>query len=320
MGINTKELENLRQYAQTDKQKTRLEAYIKYGTRGKACEALGITVSSFKKSIAQIRRNASESNIPNENGLKIVIIPDTQVRQGVLTNHIDAAARFIVKKRPNVVIFGGDHYDMPSLSVFNSKKQEEGLRIVDDLKAGNDAIISFMTIIKQGIPKHKLPRFIYITGNHCPSVRLKRYIESHPILEGSLLDKTNEFLESQGFEVYPFLKIVDVGGIKFSHYFCNPHSLKGSPVGGAIETALKNVGFSFVQFHQQTYKYGKFYLGDGSCRIGIIAGAFYQHDESYMNIQSNRHWRGIIQLNEVKDGSGDMVEVSLPYLLKHYGE
>jgi hypothetical protein len=63
---------------------------------------------------------------------------------------------------------------------------------------------------------------------------------------------------------------------------------------------------------------GKHYLSDGTQRLGIVCGAFYDHDEDYMSPQGNKHWRGIIQLNEVKDGSADVCELSLNYLKREY--
>ena len=86
-----------------------------------------------------------------------------------------------------------------------------------------------------------------------------------------------------------------------------------------IDTMLKNAGFSFVQGHSQGLKMGKHYLADGTKRLGIVAGSFYDHDEDYMGRQGNKaHWRGIIQLNEVKDGGADVCEISLDYLKRKY--
>lgn len=53
--------------------------------------------------------------------------------------------------------------------------------------------------------------------------------------------------------------------------------------------------------------------------MGLAAGAFYQHDEDYMpSFQGNHYWRGIIVLNEVRQGTYDPMFVSLNYLLEKY--
>ena len=155
-------------------------------------------------------------------------------------------------------------------------------------------------------------------GNHDPQVRIPRFLESNPILEGFLKDDTTERLERLGVEVYEFGQIAKIKGIGFSHFFINPHSAKKSPASGSIDSMLKNIGFSFFQGHTQTYKIGKHYLGDDSVRIGGVAGACYLHDETYMGVQGNCHWRGIIQLNDIMDGGADILELSCRYLVQNY--
>ena len=257
--------------------------------------------------------------------MKLLIIPDTQVRKGVPIDHIKAAGNYIVKHKPDHVVVMGDWYDMPSLSRFNTNLEAEGQKLQDDLNAGDDAMMALMMPLINYNVKRKSqkkgpykPKLTYIVGNHDPQVRLPRLIEEHPILEGFLEDKTNAFLEGLGFEVVPFLQIKNIEGIRFSHYIQNPHSVKGAPLGGQIDTMLKNAGHSFCMGHQQTYKMGKHYLSDGTQRLGIVAGAFYDHEERYQGPQGNKHWRGIVQLNDVKDGSADVCELSLDYLKRKY--
>ena len=257
--------------------------------------------------------------------MKILVIPDTQVRDGVCTRHIAAAGNYLVRHRPDVVVVLGDWWDLPSLSRFNSNLMAEGGRLLEDLNAGSSAMHKFMKPLvklnnQQRRNKKKVyqPHLIYLVGNHDPQVRIPRLVEEHPILEGVIENNTHHLLTGYGFEVFDFLEIVEVAGIRFSHFFVNPHSAKKSPLGGMIDTMLKNCGFSFVQGHSQTYKMGKHYLADGSVRIGIVAGAFYSHEERYMGIQGNRHWRGIIQLNEASNGAADVCEISLDYLVRKY--
>ncbi len=254
----------------------------------------------------------------DKDGLRVIVIPDTQCKVGGEINHIEAAAKYIVSHKPDVVVVLGDWWDFESLSKFNTKKSAEGLRVVDDINAGKKAMDAFMSILRGGLDQEDFPRLVFTHGNHSYQVRLPRFIENNPELEGLIEDTTTPFLEDHGWEVYPFLEPVNINGIRFCHYIQNPHSLKGSPLAGNIDTMLKNAGFSFVMGHQQTLKMGKHFLSDGTCRIGIVAGAFYQHEEGYMSVQGNRHWRGILMLNEVKDGGADICEISMNYLLRRY--
>jgi hypothetical protein len=57
---------------------------------------------------------------------------------------------------------------------------------------------------------------------------------------------------------------------------------------------------------------------DGRELCGLVAGAFYQHDEDYLGEQGNQYWRGIVVKNEVRNGTYDPCWVSLKYLLSHY--
>ena len=254
--------------------------------------------------------------------LRLLYIPDVQVKEGVETDHILAAGRYIVSHRPDVIVVGGDWWDMPSCSMFNTKKSWEGLRIRSDLDVGHKAMELFLHPLHElqaHQRKHKKkvysPRMVFTVGNHDPQVRIPRLYEKYPELEG-MFEIPN--MADYGFEEIDFQKIITINGINFSHYFINPHSAKKGPLGGAIDTMLKNAGFSFVQGHQQGLKMGKHYLANGTCKLGIVAGSFYQHFEDFMGEQGNEHWRGIIMLNEVEDGAADICEISLNYLLRKY--
>ena len=66
------------------------------------------------------------------------VIPDTQVKDGVKTNHLRAAGNYIVDKKPSTIIHLGDHWDMPSLSSYESKgsKYFHGKNYLIDIEAG----------------------------------------------------------------------------------------------------------------------------------------------------------------------------------------
>lgn len=257
--------------------------------------------------------------------MDIVCIPDCQVRPGVNIDHIKAAGRYIVDHKPEHVVILGDFWDMQSLSRFNSNLDREGLRVQEDLDAGSKAMIEFLTPLwnynnKRRDQKKKLynPKLTFLVGNHDPMVRMPRFEEEHPELAGFFNVNVQHWLVTLGFNVIPYREIIDIGGIKFSHFFQNPHSAVRAPVSGMIDTMIKNVGHSFVQGHQQGLKMGKVFLGDGTPRLGIVAGSFYDHEEKYMGPQGNHHWRGIIHLHNVENGTADIQEISLNNLVFDY--
>lgn len=255
--------------------------------------------------------------------MDIVVIPDTQVRKGTPTEHIEAMGKYLLAERPEVVVCIGDWWDMPALNFYGTKLDMENLRLVDDLEAGCAAMdLLFKAMdeynLKQRRNNHKQykPRLVFTIGNHEPHVRVLRIFEDQPHLKGCIrLPK----LENWGWEVHEFLKPVVIEDIRFCHYFKNTHSAKKNPIGGMPDTMLKNLGFSFVQGHTQGFKMAKHYLGDGTERIGIVAGSFYTHDEKYMGNQGNEHHRGFVHLRDVKSGGANVAEYSIEWLLKHYG-
>ena len=257
----------------------------------------------------------------NVNKPKILLIPDTQCKQGVPTEHLKALGNYIVEKQPDYIVHIGDHFDMPSLSSYSSRKQLEGARVLADIKAGQDAMDELMKPLRKLQRKQKLnkkkvyrPKKIYCLGNH--EERLNRYIEANPNLEG-ILDYPSSFgLEHYGWEVYDFLMPVNIEGIMFAHYFYNPMS--GRPYGGTCETKLKNIKASFVMGHQQGLSVATTTGNDGKKYWGIVAGSYYMHDEGYIGHQANDHWRGAVMLHEVHDGDCDPMFIGLDYLLKEY--
>ena len=59
--------------------------------------------------------------------MKKLIIPDTQVKPGVPTDHMEWIGKYILDQKPDCVIHLGDHYDMHSLSSYDQgKKAGEG--------------------------------------------------------------------------------------------------------------------------------------------------------------------------------------------------
>ena len=275
---------------------------FKLGDIAKAMESGDSEAGAYKRGITK--------------GKKVIVIPDTQVKPGVPLFHLPAIGNYINSVRPDTVVVIGDWWDMASLNKFGTKQELEGKRILEDIIAGQEAMDLFLSHALKD-PEYK-PRMVFTVGNHDPQVRIPRAISHSPELEGMLEDNMTEWLESKGFEVNPFFEPVNIEGVRFAHYFVNPHSAKKMPLSGAIDTCLKNCGFSFVQGHQQGLKLGKHYLADGTQRLGIVAGSCYLHSEEFMGIQGNKHWQGIIQLNDLKDGSADICELSLDYLIRKY--
>lgn len=250
------------------------------------------------------------------------VIPDTQVKPGVPTDHLRWIGHYILDRRPDVVVHLGDHWDMPSLSSWDrGRLQMEGRRYADDVKAGN----SGLALITDPLDKHNAnrrrkhqteyePRLVLLRGNH--EDRIRRAVEENAHLEGAI---GYDDLKSPGWEVHDFLKPVFIDGIGYSHFWANP--MTGKPYGGMITTRLKTIGHSFTMGHVQTLDTGVRFIHGPNGPVqqrGLVAGACYLHNEDYKGHQGNAHWRGVIVKHQVRDGGYDLMEVSLDYLCQKY--
>jgi hypothetical protein len=210
---------------------------------------------------------------------------------------------------------------MPSLSSYDvGKKSFEGRRYRADIEASHSAMGALLAPLweynKRAARNHKErynPELILTLGNH--ENRINRVVNDDPKLDGTISIDDLQY-ESYGFKVYPFLDVVVVDGIAYSHYFTT--GIMGRPCTTA-SAQLSKKHMSCVAGHQQGLQIATAYKADGTQLTSIIAGSCYEHDEDYMSSQGNKHWRGILMLHDVEDGAFDLMPVSLKYLNKKYG-
>lgn len=244
-------------------------------------------------------------------------IPDTQVKAGVATDHLEAAGNYIADKMPDKIIHIGDHWDMPSLSSYDKKGCEgwEDKDVAEDFEAGLEAMDLLLKPIKK--KKNYKPQMIFCMGNHENRVERARKDPDNRKFKKFLSD--DQFrLKEFGWKVVPFEEVIRVDGIMYSHYFINPDSVFCKPFGAAtkVDTMCQKLGGSFSMGHQQIHKVGIAHTASGDRYRGLVSGAFYQHDEEYLGAQKNKqYWRGMIFKNEVWKGDYNIMELSLDYLL-----
>jgi len=252
--------------------------------------------------------------------MKIFVLPDAQIRPGDDVTHLVAAGKYIVEKKPDVIVCLGDFADMPSLSSYDiGKKSFEGRRYMDDIQAAKDAMMAFLAPVRaeqQRLIRNKEkqwnPRLVLTLGNH--EARITRAVEEDRKLEGLVKIDDLQYIES-GWEVYPFLEPVTISGVTFCHY------LVSGVAGRAISSAsalISKKHQSCIVGHQQGKQIAYGSRADGSSLTAMILGSFYTHDEAYMGPQGNKHWRGCAMLHQVKDGQFDEMLLSLDYLRNKY--
>lgn len=251
--------------------------------------------------------------------VKHLFIPDCQVKEGVPLDHLSWAGQYIVDKKPDVIILAGDFSDLPSLCSYDKgKKSFEGRRYKKDIAAAKlgmsmllDPLKAHNAHKKKVKDKQYRPRLVLTLGNH--EQRIERAIDVQAELEGMM---SYDDLPYSDWEVHDFLKPVVIDGVMYVHYLSNPFT--GKPYSGSATNQLTKVQHSFCVGHKQTLDVATYFTPLGKQTTGIVAGAFYQHDEDYKGYQGNAHWRGIVMLHDVRDGTFDPMFISLDYLKRRY--
>ena len=247
-----------------------------------------------------------------------LVIPDVQAKDGNDFTYLKCLGNFIVKKQPDVIICIGDFADMESLSSYDrGLKSFEGRSFTKDLFAARDAMDALLTPMyeynaRRRKNKEKLykPRMVLTLGNH--EDRINRAINEDRKLDGLI---SIDDLPYQDWEVIPFLEVICIDGIAYSHYFTS--GAMGRPIGSAQQLLTKKHMSCFAG-HQQGRQiaYGK--RADGKEMTAIICGSFYEHYENYLGKQGNEHYRGFYVLHDVNDGAYDEMAVSIRYLKERY--
>lgn len=248
---------------------------------------------------------------------KHLVIPDTQVKPGVATHHLEWIGNYCAEKHPDVIVQIGDFADMKALSSWDKgKKSAENARYAADIEAARDALGRLTRPIRAEMKRQRgrwKPRLVLTLGNH--EDRITRFVEANPELEGKLSIGDLGY-EEHGFEVFPYLKPVVIDGVAYAHYFTS--GPMGRPVASA-KALVKKYHQSCTMGHVQgTDFYSNDYHADGRQIIGLFAGTCYLHDEPYLGPQQNSQRRQIVVKHEVNRGVYDPMFVSLNFLRRKY--
>lgn len=253
----------------------------------------------------------------------ILVIPDVQCTKDTPVDHLRWLGKYIVKKQPDYIVCIGDFADMESLSSYDvGKKDFEGRTYQADLKAAHDnmsALLVPLAVLQNQQHKNKkkvyVPEMHLTLGNH--ENRINRAINLDRKLEGLISVDDLKYDEWYGWQVHPFLEVVQIEGIAFSHYFASGAMARPASTAAA---QLNKQHMSCIAGHQQGLQIATGKRADGALLTSIIAGSFYLHDEGYMGAQGNKHWRGAMMLHADGDGSFDLNLLPMRYLKEKYND
>jgi len=254
--------------------------------------------------------------------MKLLVLPDVQFRPGDSTNFLRNIGQYIVDKQPDCIVCLGDFADMASLSSYDvGKKSFEGKRYIKDVEATHVAMEALLGPLneynasaKKNKTKQYKPRRVMLYGNH--EHRIEKAVNNDAKLEGVLkLDDLG--YKSFGWETYPFLEVMVIEGVAFSHYFTS--GMLGRPCSSAA-AQLSKKHMSCVAGHQQGLQISTSVRADGKKITSVIAGSCYESEHDYLGPQGNTHWRGALMLHNLNDGEFDLVPLPLHYINNKYGK
>lgn len=252
---------------------------------------------------------------------KHFVLPDCQVKPGIDASYLRRIGKYVADKRPEVIVCLGDFADMPSLSSYDvGTKNFEGRRYKDDVESVHVAMDTFLSPIREynqtqrrAHKEQYKPRMVLVLGNH--EHRINKATNNDPKLDGTISIDDLKYKE-YGWEVHPFLDVVIIDGVAYSHYFTT--GVMGRPCVSAQQQLAKKHQ-SCVAGHQQGLQIATAHRADGRRLTSIISGSCYEHQETYMSQQGNNHYRGALMLYDVHDGEFNLVPVPLTYINQKYG-
>lgn len=258
----------------------------------------------------------SQESVPSSK-TTIALIGDMQVKPDIDLSYCQRVGRYMAHKKPDIIVNIGDFADMPSLSFHDvpGSMGYEGQRYKNDILSVHRGMKLMMEPIQAEMARTGWkPRLVMTLGNH--EDRINRTIKATPKLDG-LMGLPDLEYERWGWEVIPFLKPIEICGVMFSHYFCT--GVMGRPFNSA-KSMLTKMAMSCCAGHQQGRDMAMGKRADGTNMTAIICGSTYEHDEGYLNHQTNNHWRGLYILHDVRNGEFEECAVTMRYLRSKYGE
>lgn len=251
---------------------------------------------------------------------KILLVPDPHAVPGISNERADWLAKLIIDEKPDVVVNGGDLFDMESLSSYDKGKRSfVGKNYKDDIDAGLEFHERMWNPVRAR--KKAMPYRVILEGNH--EQRIERTLDLSPELKNTIGfkdyafdDYYNEVVRYDG----QLPGIWKYEGILFAHFF--PTGISGRPMGGESPgrmLVMKNQ-CSSVAFHQHTLDFCTRRTVSGNVINGLVAGCYHNHTPAWAGPVA-KFWRpGVAILSNVHDGDFDFRWIHLDSLRKEYGE
>lgn len=237
----------------------------------------------------------------------ILVIPDTHVEPGQNNERARWLGNLIADRQPSCIVHIGDLAELGSMSFHDPIKStayDMDVRSVKD----------FMELLKQHASNAWTDANTYfLEGNH--EARIRRRIAEQPELAGTI--KLEDFGVYEDFDQVIEWSggpgVLELNGVLFAHFI---QGRTGRALGGVnhARTLLLNCMQSCVVGHSHALSYACQPLPRGDHAHGIVCGCFYDHFQEYAGQFSDKFWRGVVYLHDVRKGELEPEFISLKRL------
>lgn len=262
-----------------------------------------------------------------------LIIGDAHASPLIDNRRFDWLGNAILEEKPDFIVQMGDFEDFASLCSYDrGTKSFEGRRLREDYEVANDAgTRAFKPIDTYNQRRSNLkkkqyrPKLVHLGGNHAEG-RIKKMLNANPEYEGifGVTDGTVhlEYMKLAGGIYVPFLKVVTIEGIQFSHYFYKTLQSYSPP---SIAAMLNITRGSAIMGHNHIRGFEEIVQPNGKRTCGAFCGAYLDHEitggaNSPFNYTGpqQKWWRGLLWLDEVAEGEFDPQFMSMSKVKRLY--
>lgn len=261
---------------------------------------------------------------PPNQGARVLVVGDAHAKPNQDLSRFAILGRVIEREArdakdlgvPFHVVVIGDWADMESLSSYDKGKRSfEGRRYTSDVAAANEALR--LTRRNCAPDAWEYAQKHVTLGNH--EHRIMRATNDLSELDGLIHTDDLEFA-AYGFNVLPFLQPLWLNGVGFCHYFAS--GAMGRPVSGVNlgrSLILKTLE-SVVVGHNHMLDFYTLTTAAGRRMCALSAGCYFEHDEDYAGQANAMFWRGLVMLDDVRDGHFDVRTFTLQALRREYAD
>ena len=250
---------------------------------------------------------------PPADGLKILVVPDSHAMPGVPNHRYEWLGRMAADQGVDVVVDIGDWFDMESLNAYDKpgSRSFEGRSYWEDIDIGLDARLRF----RRELGGHE-PRLVACLGNH--EARISRFIEEEPRFEG-IVGLEDLRAADLGWEQIPFREPIEIAGTFYCHFHIS--GVMSRPVGGVHQAAnmIAKQLSSCVMGHTHILDYAVRADASGRHLNGLVVGCYFENDHEWAGPANRVYNRGLVLLNNCKDGGFDMEWWGMERVRARYG-